>query len=74
MELLIAFIFFIPYVIIGVLIPMDIVRLLKKRRKKKSLEAFVKELDVRGPLDSSKIDRTMLRKWERGNYDPPFDM
>ena len=74
MELLIAFIFFIPYIIIGVLIPMDIVRLLKKRRKKKSLEAVVKELDARGALDSSKIDKTMLRKWERGNYDRPFDM
>ena len=74
MELLIAFIFFIPYIIIGVLIPIDIVRLLKKRRKKKSLEAVVKELDARGPLGSSKIDKTMLRKWERGNYDPPLDM
>ena len=42
MELLIALIFFIPYIIIGVLIPIDIVRLLKERRKKKSLEAFVK--------------------------------
>ena len=65
MELLIAFIFFIPYIIIGVLIPIDIVRLLKKRRKKKSLEAVLKELDARRPLDLSKIDRTMLRKWRR---------
>ena len=69
MELLIPFISLIPYIIIGVLIPIDIVRLLKKRRKKKPIEAVVKELDAREPLDASKIDRTMLRKWERGNYD-----
>ena len=51
MELFIAFIFFIPYIIIGVLIPIDIMRLLKKRFKKKSLEAVLKELDARGPLE-----------------------
>lgn len=57
MEHLITFIFLIPFIITGILIEMDIARFIKKRRKKKSLEEVLNELDEGRPLDFPKVDR-----------------